>query len=105
MGDPIIPGQTDSYEQTTGECAPLGGVTIQTRQGVVFVQDAPGISCALATRPDPQWNRVVLLAYDPELQFAPGVGIGMATQLTADEARGVAASLLRLANKLDPKAN
>lgn len=93
-------GRTDTYEQTFGVAAKIGG-TMQTPHGEIDVVDAPGLSSLLVVHPtDPSQSRIGLLLYDPEIRT------GMIGQLDADTARTFAASFLRLADQLEPrKAN
>ncbi len=96
--EPIQPELTDTYEQTRGVACSLGGTTVMTPKGPVRILDAPGITTLFVKHPgDAAMNRVGVLLYTTEPS-----GLGMIGQLDADTARTTAASLLRLADELDP---
>ena len=97
---PVRPLKTDTYEETVGEAEQIGCIDIQTVRGPVHCHDAPGIMTFRADIPGEQ-SGVWLLAYDPEARQHSGKGFGLIHQMKPDEARTVAASLLRLANQID----
>lgn len=97
MDEPRTPERTETFEATLGVADKIGGL-INTPRGVVNAIDAPGVMTLLALRnDDPKMSRVAVLLYDPEL------GAGFVAQLDASTARTTAASLMRLADKLEPK--
>jgi len=101
MADPIAPGRTDTFEQSYGEAAALGEQTIVTSRGDIETADAPGLSTLLIDHPDQSLSRVGVLLYAPGPD-ANTAGKGMIAQMTANEARTIAASLVRLAERLEP---
>lgn len=104
---PIVPGKTAEFISTEGEAVRFGERLVKTPRGVVKCDDAPGYTTCLIEHPDPAWRRIGFLLYAPGGDyagagtFALGVGKGMIAQLTADQARLVGNSLLRLADTLD----
>jgi len=98
----ITPQKLDTFEQHVGTAGRLGGVEIQTIRGPVFAVDAPGYSTMLLSFKDqPEQSRAMLLLYEPGRDGSKGAG--MMAQLDADQARTVAASLLRLAALIDTR--
>ena len=105
MSDRIPVSKTDTFERYRGEADAIGPHLAETPQGDVMFIDAPGYTTALGQRADPSRSRVCMMLYDPYLN-RDEPGFGMVCQMTADQARSIAASLLRLASQLDGgKAN
>lgn len=101
MSDDIIrPEQSGTFEAWVGSASAIGAQIIETVRGLVLMVDAPGTATLVAQHDDPADSRVLYLLYQP-----PGdgedVGRGFVAQYKANEARTVAASLLRLADLLD----
>lgn len=97
---PLVLERTDTHEATRGDAFPLGCIDIDTPRGTVHCHDAPGIMTTEVCRRG-QFERAGLLVYDPEPQTRGGKGMALLAQLDADGARSFAASLLRMATKLD----
>lgn len=101
MSDRITPDKLDTFESHRGEAARLGDRLIVTPRGDIETTDAPGYMTLLIQGSDPDLNRIALLLYDPGSN--PEVpGKGMIAQMTADQARTIASSLVRLAERLSP---
>lgn len=97
--DILVPAQRPDGENSTSESLALGPRTLRTPRGDVDVVDAPGFSTMLVQSEDPEWSRVGVLVYDPE------TGKGMIVQFDPASARTTAASLLRLADELEPRTD
>lgn len=99
MGDEVLkPERSATFEDMHGTATCLGGQRIETSHGTVEIVDAPGILTMLAINPVPADSRVCILVYGP----GEPAGVGMIAQLDPGNARTVDASLLRLADQLDP---
>lgn len=103
MADPerITPGKTEDFQSFTGEAIPLGGQIIVTPRGEIMVTDAPGYMTLLAECENPEMSRIVFMLYRPE-PISRSPGEGMVAQMTAFQARSIAGSLLKLADRLEP---
>lgn len=100
MADDVVePRRHPDCEDTRCVSLHLGGKTLRTPHGDVEVVDAPGFSTLLVMASDPSWSRVGALVYDPETRK------GMIVQFDPASARASAASLLRLADQLEPRTN
>lgn len=96
MGEPLKPRPTGTSENMRGVAVPLGCRDVETPQGVVHFHDAPGFMTWLVERQDIE-STVGIALYDPD------DGRGLVSQHTAESARSIAASLLRLADQIDPR--
>jgi ABC-type amino acid transport substrate-binding protein len=94
--EPIQPRKTGTAESTRGEATKLGCIDVVTPQGPVHFHDAPGFMTTVIERPGVATS-IGVLSYDP------AAGQGMVVQLDGDSARTMAASLLRLADEIDPR--
>jgi len=101
MADKIIPEPLPTYERSQGEAIPFGACTVVMPRGDIEAVDAPGYTTLLVTHSDPAFNRIAFLLYAPG-QDTRTPGKGMIAQMTADQARNIAASLVRLAEQLEP---
>ncbi|SKB32836.1 hypothetical protein [Sphingopyxis flava] len=99
---PLKPQPTPEYQELSNTASRFGPRLVQMPQGVVLIEDAPGFTTALVDHPEPSQRRVAVIVYDPDNDG--GVGRGFISQLPADSARVLAASLMRLAAQLDPGA-
>jgi hypothetical protein len=90
---------TDTSLRTKGQVQPLGCVDLETPRGVVHFHDAPGLLTTCIER-EGQPSTVGSWLYDPPDQPSTFVH-GYVTQLEPDNAREVAASLLRMADRAD----
>lgn len=90
----------DVIRTVDDQVTPVGDVTLVTVRGVVDAEEVPGaMSTKIQTTND---ETVGLALYIPPL--AEGLhGRGMFVQLRPEFARNMAASLLRMANEIDPK--
>lgn len=95
--DPIKPVPTATAESTRGEATKLGRLDVMTPQGPVHFHDAPGFMTTVIERPGIA-KTIGVMSYEP----GPP-GHGLVTQLDGDAARQMAASLLRLADEIDPR--
>lgn len=101
---PITPLRTDDFEESRGDAIALGDLLIVTPQVKVLCRDAPGFSTLLVDHPDLEERRVAFLLYVPPADTGnPEIGAGLIAQMDATVARTIAASLLRLANRIDTK--
>jgi hypothetical protein len=98
MATPIT--KTDTYEQTRGVADKLGCMDVETPKGICHIHDAPGV-LTVEISGDGRVPSVGIMLYDPEPQTVSGKGVGFISQLDAGSARNVAASLLRMADRLD----
>lgn len=96
MADPIVPRKLETAESFGDEATALGCMDIQTPQGVVHSHDGPGFMTMLVERPGLP-TAIGFFVYDP------AVGQGLTAQLPPNVARSVAASLLRMADRVDPR--
>lgn len=94
--EPIKPRKTTTAESSRGEATRLGCLDVMTPQGPVHFHDAPGFMTTTIERPGVATS-IGVLSYDPE------DGRGLVCQLDGDGARTMAASLLRLADEIDPR--
>ena len=99
--DKLVPEKLDGFLQTRGEAIPFGEHTIVTPRGDVETTDAPGYMTLLVEHSDPEFSRIAFLLYAPGPDMATP-GKGMIAQMTADQARNIAASLTKLAEHLAP---
>lgn len=99
--DVIRPERLATGESSTGEARLIGTITIQAPHALVCATDAPGSTTMLLQHADPADSRIGMMLYTVPQGDAPH-GHGLVAQFTPAEARGIAASLLRLALILDP---
>jgi hypothetical protein len=105
VAERLIPGRTEEFEQSRGEAVALGNQTIVTPRGDVLTTDAPGYMTMLVDHREAERRRIAFMLYNPG-PSSRTPGTGMIAQMTAAEARTIAASLLRLADRLGQgKAN
>lgn len=88
------------YDETLGTAMAIGQHILETPRGMILAGDAPGYSTLTVDHGDPEWRRVGMILYAPS--DGGGLGRGMIAQMTPDEARRIAGSLLKLAAELDP---
>lgn len=93
--------RTPEFEETRGVAFRLGEHLIETPHGVVRMTDAPGYSTLLLDAGKPEDSAIGFLLYRPAAEKGD-VGVGLISQMNATQARTIAASLLRLAAKIDP---
>lgn len=94
--EPIKPRPTATAVSSRSEATKLGCLNVLTPQGPVHFHDAPGFMTTVIERPGIQPTVGVML-YDPE------PGHGLVSQFDGEHARQMAASLLRLADEIDPR--
>ena len=99
--DVIRPQQTATGESFTGEARKIGSVVIQAPHALVRASDTPGSTTLLLQHDDPADSRIGLMLYTVP-KAGERHGRGLISQFTPAKARGIAASLLRLALMLDP---
>lgn len=92
--------KTKTYQRTNDRLGTLGPVIMETPRGPVHVEDAPGF-LTLEVDKGGVPHSIALLVYEP----LPGKGEGLIVQMTADNARAVAASLLLMADRIAPVEN
>ena len=92
---PHVPIPTDTHESLRGKAVALGCFDVQTPQGPVHFHDAPGFITTLIERVGVPTS-IGLFVYQPG-------EVGRVVQFDADGARSAAASLLRLADKVEPR--
>lgn len=99
---PIIPTPTATHERHTGVSVKLGCMDVQMPRGLIHVHDAPGIT-STELLVNGQFTSIGLLIYDDDHKASTmgDRGFGMINQLDAAAARSFAASLMRMATKLD----
>lgn len=95
----IEPTGAPPHQCTRGEAVPIGPHLVRFKEGVVCIDDAPGVTTTMVER-DGMPPSIGLIVYDPG-PGDEGHGIGFIAQLPATIAREIAASLIRLAGKLD----
>jgi hypothetical protein len=102
--EPIKAQRSETYEETRGTAHSIGEVLIETPNGDrIKAIDAPGYSTLSLTYPEGAGeNRIGLLLYD-KAREGEETGTGMICQMTGDEARTIAGSLMQLAAALDPR--
>lgn len=99
---PIKAERLANYQQSRGVATSLGELLLETPSGdIVRSIDAPGYSTLLVHGADADGARIAVLLWDVAPAGADA-GPGMVCQMTADEARTIAGSLLRLAAQIDP---
>lgn len=101
--EPVKPDElkvhsTPGHIETTGMAYNIGPIVLETVRGKVMTEDAPGYSTLLLDSPIKERRRVAFLSYRPPTYASALPGTGMIVQMTAREAREIAASLLRLAD-------
>lgn len=89
--------KTRTYQRTNCSFEKIGPVFMKTPRGDVRVEDAPGFLSMEIMRGD-EIVSVGIMVYEPK----PGKGEGLLVQLSADNARAVAASLMMIADKIEP---
>lgn len=92
---PITPEKTADYAKLKGTAYRLGCLDVATDFGPVHAHDAVGVSTLTIVRGKIP-TTIGILAYGEDAR-------GLVHQLTADGARELAASLLRLADAIDPE--
>lgn len=104
----VTPMRTPEFQELRGAATALGNPIIATPQGKVRAYDAPGFTTMLGEREVMSKSMILLMVYNPNMREADeaAIGTGMVVQLPPDSARSIAASLLRLADRIDGgKAN
>lgn len=101
MADSLKPGRTDTFEESRGVAMALGDIVIETPHGRVLCTDAPGLTTLFIEHSDPGASRIAIVAYTPP-ETEGGTGTAMIAQLDDEVARTIAASLLRLADRIKP---
>lgn len=89
----------DDEEHLELKARALGCLNVATHQGPVHCHDAPGVMTLEVTREDGSESVAILLYRGPESEDS--FGVGLIVQLDPETTRVLAASLLRLANRLD----
>lgn len=103
MSDDLIkPEKLPGFAQLNSSLPPLGPCAIVTARGTVQVEEVPGLTTLIINRAAGA-SSVALLVYRPA-EDSSQIGAGVLTQLDANSARNIAASLLKLANDIDPQA-
>lgn len=82
----------------------VGCQDLDLPRGRVHICEAPGCltSTVHADGGEKPATGIGLIIYDPDPQPGTGVGRGLMAQMDADSAREIAASLLKMAQVLDP---
>lgn len=93
----VVIEKTKTYQRTNDRLGTLGPCIWETPRGPVHVEDAPGFMSLEVDR-NGEPHSIALLVYEP----LPGKGTGLVVQLSADSARAVAASLMMMADRLEP---
>ena len=101
MSDVIVPKAAPLHQRTRGTCVPIGPHVVAMSMGEVLIDDAPGITTTLVERENVPPS-IGLIVYDPHPGAAGGHGFGLIAQLEPAIAREIGASLIGLANQLDP---
>ena len=94
--------RTDDFESTRSNQRTLGCIDVQTPRGPVHAHDGRGFMSFEIDR-DGVFTSIGVMVYDPELAGPEGQGFGLIAQFDAAAARTAAASLLRMADRLDPR--
>lgn len=90
--------KTAIYQRTDDRFACIGPIRMETPRGACTAHDVPGL-LTMEIR-DAEGVKVIsaaMMLYEPE----PGHGIGFISQMSAQSARAVAASLLAIADKIE----
>jgi hypothetical protein len=85
-----------------GVSVPFKPFVMNTTRGPVLVEDAPGGMVGVMDSKNPDLRRVVFVTYHPPKE-GKKMGTGEAHQMDADATRAMAASLLRMADRIDPR--
>lgn len=97
MSDPIEVTKVEGGESLRSSIRGIGTVELKTARGVVVADELPGLATMLFEHGEAK--TIVVLTY------CTAHGRGSYSQLDADGARKVGASLIHLANLLDGKVN
>lgn len=90
--------KTDTYQRSDCSFPRIGPCEMETPRGDVVAHDAPGLLSLEIRDRDGKIISAAIMVYEPE----PGHGLGLIAQLGADAARSFAASLLRIADLMEP---
>lgn len=101
MTNTIKPEKMPGFTQTHSRIPTLGPCAIVTAHGTVQSEEVPGLTTLLINRGEGE-SSIAVLVYMPALD-GEQIGMGVLTQLNANGARNVAASLLKLANDIAPQ--
>lgn len=100
MSNVIRIERTKTCQHSSSQFPRIGPTEMETARGVIEVFDAPGLLVLhidRSTEPD----SIAIMVYEPE----PGHGQGLICQMSADAARATAASLMNLADLIEPVRN
>lgn len=89
----------DGYMAVTCAFPGLGGVQIQTPRGPVLLADAPGFTTIRVNHDDAP--SIAVMVYDPPAAGEEH-GTGYIVQMTPEQARHAGASMIHLANLVEP---
>lgn len=93
--------KTKTYQAVDDRFAPLGPLRMETPRGACIAHDVPGfLTMEIRDADGVEIISAAVMLYEPE----PGHGIGFISQLSAKNARAVAASLMAIADKIEPPA-
>ena len=98
MDDIVKPTRAKEFGTSYDRFAPIGQMTIAFSMGIATVEDAPGLTVLDMRTEDGTVMNAAIAVYDPE----PGLGHGYLVQMSAEGARSLAASLLRVADLIGP---
>lgn len=90
--------KTDTYMRSDAQFARIGPVEMETPRGNCIAYDAPGLTSLEIRDGEGKIISAAIMVYEPE----PGHGLGMICQMGSDGARAFAASLLRIADLMEP---
>lgn len=98
MTDRIKIDKTEHCLSRNDSITPLGGVEYQTPRGPVYAVDVPGYLNLEVVRED--GSSIAIMLYHPPCE-GQELGAAFITQMSAENARLIGASLIELANKVD----
>ena len=90
--------KASTYIRADTKFARIGPIEMETPRGNCITHDAPGLTSLEVRGEDGRIISAAVMVYEPE----PGHGIGFIAQMNADTARAFAASLLRIADLMEP---
>jgi hypothetical protein len=90
--------RTETCVSTDDAFPRIGPIDVETPRGRCTAHDAPGLLCMEIRNEDGSIKNAAIMVYEPE----PGLGVGLLCHLGANTARTLAASLLRIADLMEP---
>jgi len=97
MSNVIRIERTNTCQKSSSTFPRIGPAEMETPRGTIAAFDAPGLLVMHIDRSS-EPDSIAVMVYEPK----PGHGQGLIFQMSADVARATAASLLRLADQIEP---